>query len=476
MQNQTTIAQNQVLRKEKVDIRRAKLPTDIRLSPFQKVEYAVGDLGYNLIYFWVSSYLLFFYTDVFGISAAAVTTLMLVVRIFDGFNDPFIGALADRTKQRTGTYKKWIQWGSFVLGASTILLFWAHPDWPGALKMIYIYVTYCVVVCASTATNMPYGVLMGTITTDSQERSKLSRIRFACCFLGNMGVVAVAPVVLEWFEKTSGSRSVSYLGAVALFCVISVPLLWVTAFRCKEVVKIPEAQPHVTFKQRVQSLKSKPIMIVIIAFLFHGFVYYGRAAIYPYYFRYYCGNAALSVRFGVIMGVANVLGTIVAPSIHRLFRHKGRAMALEVLGFAVTTFAVFWFPPTVNPFMFYLLSMLSGACMGAYMVMLYSITPDAIDYSYYESGVSASGFLYSFTSFMCKVGGALAPAVIAIVNSALGYVPNAAQNSQVLTGINCIMSIVPGVVAVVYFVLMSFYPVSDEKYDGIKEKLRALVK
>ena len=85
-----------------------RLATDVKLSFFQKIEYAVDDLGYNLIYFWVSSYLLIFYTDVFGISAFAVTTLMLVVRIFDGINDPIIGAMADRTKQRTGTYKKWI--------------------------------------------------------------------------------------------------------------------------------------------------------------------------------------------------------------------------------------------------------------------------------------------------------------------------------------------------------------------------------
>lgn len=85
-----------------------RLATDVKLSFFQKIEYAVDDLGYNLIYFWVSSYLLIFYTDVFGISAFAVTTLMLVVRIFDDINDPIIGAMADRTKQRTGTYKKWI--------------------------------------------------------------------------------------------------------------------------------------------------------------------------------------------------------------------------------------------------------------------------------------------------------------------------------------------------------------------------------
>lgn len=448
-----------------------RLSTDVRLSFRQKIEYAVGDLGYNLIYFWVSSYLLIFYTDVFGISAFAVTTLMLVVRIFDGINDPIIGAMADRTKQRTGTYKKWIQRGSFLLGLSTILLFWAHPSWPNALKMIYIYVTYIIVVCSSTATNMPYGVVMGTITTDSYERSKLSRLRFACVFLGNMGVIAVAPIVLEWFESHSGSAQVSYFGAVALFCIIAVPMLWITAFRCREVVKIPESQPKVTMAQRIQSFRSRPILIIIIAFLFHGFVYYGRAAIYPYYFRYFCGDAGMSVQFGVVMGIANVVGTLIAPSIHKILRHKGKAMFLEVLLFSVPTLLVYWFPPTTQLFAFYALSFLSGVGMGAYMAMLYSMTPDAIDYSYYKSGVSASGFLYAFTSFMCKVGGALAPAIISITNNALGYVPNAVQNASVLGGINSMMSIVPGVVALIYAVLMLAYPISDNRYNEIKLEL-----
>ena len=103
--------------------------------------------------------------------------------------------------------------------------------------------------------------------------------------------------------------------------------------------------------------------------------------------------------------------------------------------------------------------------------MLYSMTPDAIDYSYYESGVSASGFLYAFTSFMCKVGGALAPAVISITNDALGYVPNAVQNASVLSGINSMMSLVPGLVALIYALLMIAYPVSDARYNVIKHEL-----
>lgn len=448
-----------------------RVSTDVKLSFKQKLQYCIGDCGYNLIYFWVSSYLLIFYTDVFKISAAAVTTLMIVVRVFDAVNDPFIGSLADRTKQRTGTYKRCIQWGSFMLGVSTVFLFWAHPGWSGAGKLVYIYVTYCIVVCASTATNMPYGVAMGMITTDALERSRISRLRFACVFLGNMGVVALAPMVLKSFSQSFGNDKAAYVVSVALFCLAAVPMLWTAAFKSKEVVQIPKNLPKVTMKKRFKSLMSRPILIVILAFLFHGFTYYGRAAIYPYYFKYYCQSQSMNIQFGVVLGIANVIGTLFAPSIHKKLKHKGRAMALEVMIFAITTLATFWFTPTTHFGLFYLMNFIGGIAMGGYMTMIYAMAPDAIDYSYYQSSVHASGFLYSFTSFACKVGGALAPVMIAVVNELLGYVPEAAQSGQVLLGMKCMMSVVPGIASIVFCLIVMLYPLSDERYNNIKRKL-----
>lgn len=454
------------------DTQKLKCSTDVKLSLVKKIEYAVGDLGYNLIYFWVSSYLMIFYTDVFGVSMAAITTLMMIVRIFDAVNDPIIGSMADRTKQRTGVYKPWIKWGSLVLGISTVLLFWSHADWPYGLKLVYIYVTYIIVVCASTATNMPYGVLNGTITTDVQERTKISTIRFVCVFLGNMGVVAIASPLLNMFGLNSGKPGRAYILAVGLFCLISVPLLWIAAYKSKEVVKVPETQEKVALKDRFRALKCRPIIIIIIVFLFHGFVYYGRAAIYPYYFTYLCGKPAMLVQFGVIVGIANICGTLISPYVHKWLKHKGRATILEVLVFGLSTIAVYWFPPTENIMMFYIMTFIGGVGLGAYIVMLYSMAPDAIDDSHHKSGVSASGFLYACTSFMCKVGGALAPAVLSVILAATGYVPNIAQNTGVLNAINGMMSLLPGGVALIYAIVMIFYNISDDYYHKINYALQ----
>ncbi len=448
------------------------LSTDVKLTFGKRLAYAVGDLGYNCMYFWVSAYLMIFYTDVFGISAMAVTTLMLVVRIFDALNDPFIGSLADRTKQKTGTYKPWLIWGPITLGISITLLFWAHASWPTVLKYIYVYATYIVVVCASTATNMPYGVLTQTLTTDVQERSKISSLRFACCMMGNMVVTVIAAPLLIFFGLNSGHAERSYLVTVALFCALSVPMFLITAFRSKEVVLVPESQSEkLTMGDRMRCLKSAPILIMITVMLFHGFVYYGRAAIYPYYFTYLCGSASMIASFGIIQGIANILGTIISPYIHRFFRHKGHATIFDVGVFAVCTGLIYFFPPTQNIVAFYALTFIGGLGFGAYMVMLYSMIPDAIDYSQLKSGVSASGFLYALTSFTCKVGGALAPAVLALVFNATGYVPNVVQNGAVLTSINLMMSVVPGAVGFIYLVVMAFYKISDREYHVINAEL-----
>ena len=100
-----------------------------RLTPAKRVYYALGDFGYNFMYYWLSTYLMIYYTDTIGIPAATVSVMMLVVRIFDAVNDPIIGSLADRTKSRWGRYRPWFLVGSIAMATFIVLTFAASPDW-----------------------------------------------------------------------------------------------------------------------------------------------------------------------------------------------------------------------------------------------------------------------------------------------------------------------------------------------------------
>ena len=131
-----------------------------------------------------------------------------------------------------------------------------------------------------------------------------------CITLGNMGVTALAVHVLNAFGMRSGHNSCAYLLTLIVFCLVAVPMLWTTAFGCKEVIMLPKQQ-KVAMKDRLQTLKAWPIWSLILGMTLFGMIYYGRAAVYPYYFTYYCGNAGMLTFFGVMMGICGLIRSFI---------------------------------------------------------------------------------------------------------------------------------------------------------------------
>ena len=195
-----------------------KLTTDIKLSFRQRLDYGVCEFGYNAIYYWVSAFMTIFYTDIVGVSLAAVSALTLFVRIFDAINDPIIGSMADRTRSKWGRYKPWIAIGGPILAVLVVLLFSAQPGWPDHIKVIYMWVIYILVTVASTCTNMPFGALNGVLTSNSNERNKLAGLRMVIGNLGMnfTGIVAIPLVLLFGGAAAGGGQSTRvFLGRIS---------------------------------------------------------------------------------------------------------------------------------------------------------------------------------------------------------------------------------------------------------------------
>ncbi|MBT3867743.1 MAG: hypothetical protein HOF19_07495 [Gammaproteobacteria bacterium] len=200
--------------------------------------YAVGDFGINLYFISVMTYLLYFYTDVLGISAVAASGVFFVARIIDAVTDPLMGAIAERTRTRYGRMRPYLLFGALPLGLISILTF-TVPDLDGNGKLVWAYTTYILFGIIYTVVTIPYATLTASITSDYDGRTRLSTYRIACAFTGGVAVSVFTMPFVSMFE----SEAQGFQVLMALFSIVATVLLFVTFKTTEEVV-----QPTVTKK------------------------------------------------------------------------------------------------------------------------------------------------------------------------------------------------------------------------------------
>ncbi|MEO1616153.1 MAG: MFS transporter [Planctomycetota bacterium] len=236
-----------------------------KLSVKEKVGYGLGDTASNLYWKTFEFFLIYFYTDVFGITAKAAGVMLLVTRIWDAVNDPLIGYLADRTKTSWGRFRPYLVWMSIPFAITGVLTFYT-PDLGSQGKLIYAYVTYTLVMMAYTAINIPYGALMGVISSKSIERTSASTYRFVAAFCGGILVqfftlelVAIFGGGKESIVVDGVTREVivneqaGFFWTMVLYSIVAVILFLITFATTKERVE-PEASQSTTYKADLRFL------------------------------------------------------------------------------------------------------------------------------------------------------------------------------------------------------------------------------
>ncbi|MED5378719.1 MAG: MFS transporter [Pseudomonadota bacterium] len=208
-----------------------------KLTLKEKVGYGMGDAAANLVWRGALAYLAVFYTDTFGITAAAAAMLFLVVRLSDGVTDIIMGMIADRTQTKMGKFRPWILGSTPFLGLFMVLCF-TTPDLSYSGKLIYAYLTYIGLTLAYTVNNVPYSALMGVMTSDDRERTSLSGFRFAGAFFGGLLVMGCLPMLVDLLGQ--GNTAVGYQYTMWLFATLLVILMCVTVFTTKERVTLQQ--------------------------------------------------------------------------------------------------------------------------------------------------------------------------------------------------------------------------------------------
>lgn len=438
------------------------------LSIKERMYFSFGDLGYQFVFYWVTAFLMIFYTDVFMIPAAAVSVLMLIVRLYDAINDPILGSLMDRTKSRMGRYRPWIILGGIGLLISVIFMFWAHPAWSQTSKIIYMYITYIITVTFSTMFYMAYMALNGCIAVNSMERAKASSLRMIMSYGGMLIIGYAAPFMVLLFGKVKIENG--YLFSIIISAIIALPLILATGFGTKEVIHSKGVKVKIPFKQQWKALlDNKPMLILLFGMFIYGIQMNGRLMIATYYCTYVISSILVLAIFNLLNALFAILGSIVAPSIYRVIGHKGKASVI-ILYICSVSMILQYFTGS-NIMLFYLLVSITGFCYGSFSTLIFSMIPDAVDFAQYKHNVRVDGFLNATASFGFKLGGAISSALTGIVLSVYGYTANAQQSVECLTAIRFLMTILPGISCLLAGTLLIFYKLDRSSHQQIIDEL-----
>ncbi len=436
------------------------------LSIKEKIGYGLGDFAANIVFQTVMIFLMYYYTDIYGIPAAAVGTLFFLSRIWDAVNDPIMGAIADRTKSKHGRFRPWIKWTAIPFGIMAVLMF-TTPDFSADGKIIYAYVTYILMMMIYTANNIPYGALSGVMTSDSVERTSLNSYRFV---LGQSGALIVQGLTLPLIALLgSGNKALGYQFTMVIFALIAVILFYVTFYTTKERIK-PQKTQSTPIKEDLKDLiQNKPWMILffmgLITFIFLSL----RIAVGLYYFQYYVGDESLFSMFAVLGTVGFIIGIPLSKPLTKKFGKRTTYMLSNALA-GIAVLALF-IPSPEQWQAAYIISALVGFFGGPGVPILWAMYADTADYAEWKFGRRATGIVFSAATFGQKfgwgIGGALTGWLLALFN----YMPNTVQTPNALLGIKLMLSIIPGTLMILSVFLLFFYKLTEPFMETVQNEL-----
>lgn len=437
-----------------------------RLTFWNRAGYGVGGLASNLIYQMVGVYILYFYTDVLGIPGVAISTLLLITRVWDAVNDPLMGMISDRTRSRWGKFRPYLLYGAVPLALVYILAF-ITPPVDVSLKVAFAYVTYILLDFGYTLVNVPYSSLQAAITQDTHERSALSA---SMLFFSNIGVLIVG-VATKPLVAMFPSEQVGFPIVVTGYAVIALIFFVVCFFANKETVEVKEQK--YSLKEAYQLiLRNTPLLLLCLALLFVGMSSNMRIASAVYYFKYNLGRDDLFPIFMLLVILTSAVATLFTPAISNRMGSKRNAYFIGVLTYILGDAGIF-FTPYNQVGLIFAFAIVAGLGTGITSVLIWSMVADTVEYGEWKTGTRGEGIVYSTFMFMTKLSSALGGAISGIILTATGYIPNVAQPPAVLTGFLMMIALFPIVAGLAAFAILWFYRLDDSLYNKILMELKA---
>lgn len=459
------------------------MPNPGKIAFREKLCFGFGDFASVLYWQTFMVFLPIFYTDVFGITAAAAGAVILFSRLLDGAVDPVVGMIADRTNTRWGRFRPYLLWICVPLAVVGVLAFTTPNFSPGG-KLVWAYVTFMTLMVLYTCINIPYSALLGVITSDSVDRTSLSSIKFICAYAASTLVSATLLPMSAAFGHGNAARG--WQLSFVVYGVIAIASFFTAFAGTKERIHPPKEQKSSVRRDLLDLVTNRPWIILLFTTLTMILSVSVRTSMTVHYFKYFVGTQNLDLPFtrgpraygyeGIVsafnlMGsITSIAGVLLLPLIVKRVGKKTAFITLFLVSVACTAaFYVLGPDQILAMFAFHIAGSFAG---GSVSPLVWAMFADTADYGEWKYGRRATGLVFSATSTGMKVGFAIGAAAALWLLSTVGFRANIAQTPEVRHGLVLLMSVIPAGLGLVAIAVASLYPINEARITEMNAALK----
>jgi sugar (glycoside-pentoside-hexuronide) transporter len=450
------------------------MSTARKLSVAEKIGFGMGDAACGIVYSSVTMFLTYFYTDIYGLSAAAVGIMFLVTRVLDAITDPLTGLVADRVHTRWGHFRPWLIWFAIPYAVLAVLTF-STPDFGESGKLLYAYITYTLLMLCYTFINIPYCALGGVITTDEKDRLSAQSYRFTISSLAGLVVSVATLFLVDWLGKEN--KQFGFQATMAIMGTLAVIMLFFCFFSTSERVR-PKVETNSSMMDDLRILLANDQWrIVAVITFFSSMAGVMRSAATLYYATYLmlggiesAAGTAMKSAFVSTSVVGTIIGSIAAGYLAQRYRAVSLFKNINLL-LVVIGVVMFFVPPTWLAVVFPLY-FLVGFFHQMYQPFKWNMMANAADYGEWKFGRRITGLSFSGNLFALKMGMAVAGAFVGFSLGWFGYqAGNPTQTTLATNGIIGLLTIGPSISYLVLYWLSRFYILDDKMMNQIQRDL-----
>ena len=441
------------------------------LSVKEKTAYGIGAVGKDMVYAFVSGFLMYYYNTVLHISATFIGVLFMAARIFDAINDPCMGIVVEKTHTRFGKFRPWIFIGTLLNSLILYAMFAVPEGLEGHSLLVYTSVFYILWGVTYTIMDIPYWSMIPAITESGKDREQISVIARSCAGVGFAVPTALTMVLVPILGN--GNERAGFKVFAAIISVFFIIALLITVTNVKERAVVN--QKSSTIKEMVSSLvhNDQALIIVISIIIFNASLYLTQQ-LAIYFFKYDIGKPELYGLFGTIGGAAQILSMLSLPALRKHFEFK--KILVIAIGTTLVGYTLLFILSTLN------ITHIVPLCLGAIIIFLgfglatvltTIFLADTVDYGEYKNGSRNESVIFSLQTFVVKLASAISVFIAGVGLDVIGLDQNVAtQSESTLFGLRFMMNIIPmiGLIICIIFFIKK-YRLDDTMLKKIKLSL-----